>query len=183
MLVLLCLSSCGPTATAAVVTQYLRLLFFLPYLQSQKISIFHLNPQAHTHVHADAQTHSQQKINATADCTFPYSARCWCWMLLWFRRTYKASHVTHFCTFLPANRLFAFYCYRFFCFFLFFFLFNNNFSRKFSSFLYVCYLFSFQQPWVSVLRVLLAFSPTMHYSFGPRFRNYSEAHHALWERN
>lgn len=47
----------------------------------------------------------------------------------------------------------------------------------------VCYLFSSKQPWVCFLRVSLAFSPTIHYSFPSAtawFRNYSEAHHVLY---
>lgn len=39
-------------------------------MQSQKISIFHLNPHAYTHRHTNTHT-QQKKIDATADCSRP----------------------------------------------------------------------------------------------------------------
>lgn len=118
----------------AVVTQYLRLLFF-PYLQSQKISIFHMNPHAYTHRHINTLLvrRSTPLLTAAKTYAFPYSAAdagCFSDFVALTRRHTSLTFARFFSRIVYSLSIY-------FCCFFFFSVLNNNFSRKFSSFLFV----------------------------------------------
>lgn len=122
--------------------------FFPLFAIAKDLDFPHESTRIHTPTHKHTLSRRSTPLLAAADLHVSLFC-CWCWMLLWFRRTYKASRVTHFCTFLLVNRLFAFHCHCIF--FFFFFLFSLSTTTFQGNFLLFCLLFVFLQTTLSVL--------------------------------
>lgn len=160
------------------ITQYLRLLFFLPYLQSQKISIFHLNPHAHTHRPMHKYTRSRRSTQLLLTARFlillMLDARCFSDFVALTRRHTSLTFARFFPRIVYSLSIAIASSASFFSFSFLTTTFRGNFLLFFM--FAICFPFNNLECAFCVFCSLFRLPYTID---SPGFRNYSEADHVL----